>query len=84
MPTARRAVVQIMVDEHGLSRVRACQAVGLPRSALYKPTMDQAGKDAPVISAINEGPEEKLEQTTCRDRPSAFRLARPLAARGSH
>jgi putative transposase len=52
-PIARRAAVQIMVDEHHLSRVRACQAVGLPRSALYKPTTDQAAKDAPVIHAIN-------------------------------
>lgn len=52
-PIARRAAVQIMVDEHHLSRVRACQAVGLPRSALYKPTTDQAAKDAPVIQAIN-------------------------------
>lgn len=42
-----------MVEEHHLSRVRACQAVGLPRSALYKPTTDQAAKDSPVINAIN-------------------------------
>lgn len=52
-PTARRAAVQIMVEDHRLSRVRACQAVGLPRSALYKATPDQAAKDAPVIGAIN-------------------------------
>jgi putative transposase len=42
-----------MVYEHHLSRVRACQAVGLARSALYKPTRDRAAKDAPVIDAIN-------------------------------
>ena len=52
-PTARRVAVQIMVDEHHLSRVRACKAVGLPRSALYKPTTDQATKDAPIIETIN-------------------------------
>lgn len=52
-PTARRGAVQIMVEEHHLSRVRACKAVGLPRSALYRPTADRAGKDAPVIEAIN-------------------------------
>jgi len=52
-PIARRAAVQIMVDEHHVSRVRACMAVGLPRSALYKPTTDRAGKDTPVIEAIN-------------------------------
>lgn len=27
--------------------------MGLPRSALYRPTADRAGKDAPVIEAIN-------------------------------
>ena len=42
-----------MVDDHHLSRVRACKAVGLPRSALYKPTRDQAAIDAPVIHALN-------------------------------
>lgn len=52
-PTARRAAVQIMVGDHHLSRVRACEAVGLSRSALYKPTRDQAAIDAPVIEAIN-------------------------------
>ena len=53
-PVAKRAAVQIMVEDHRLSRVRACKAVGLPRSALYKPTSDRAEKDAPVIHAINE------------------------------
>ena len=53
-PTARRGAVQIMVEDHHLSRVRACKAVGLPRSAMYyKPTMDKAARDAPVIDAIN-------------------------------
>jgi putative transposase len=42
-----------MVGDHHLSRVRACEAVGLSRSALYKPTRDQAAIDAPVIEAIN-------------------------------
>ena len=42
-----------MVDDHHLSRVRACKAVGLPRSALYKPPKDQAAIDAPVIHALN-------------------------------
>ena len=52
-PTARRVAVQILVDEHHLSRVRACQAVGLSRSALYRPTPDRSQADAPVIDAIN-------------------------------
>jgi putative transposase len=53
-PTAKRAAVEIMVDEHHLSRVRACSTVGLSRSALYRPTSDLAAKDAPVIDALNE------------------------------
>ena len=53
-PTARRAAVQVMVEDHRLSRVRACQAAGLPRSALYKATKDLAAADAPVIQALNE------------------------------
>lgn len=52
-PIARLAVVQVMVEDHHLSRVRAYQAVGLPQSVLHKPTTDQAAKDAPVINAIN-------------------------------
>jgi putative transposase len=52
-PTARQAVVQIMVQEGQLSRVRACKAVGLARSVLYKPTKDRAAQDAPIVDAIN-------------------------------
>ncbi len=48
-----------MVDDHRLSRLRACQAVGLPRSALYKPTMDRAAVDAPVIQALNQVVEKR-------------------------
>jgi len=58
-PTARRAAVQIMVDDHQLSRVRACKAVGLPRSAMYKPTRDRAALDAPVIEALNQVVEKR-------------------------
>ena len=43
-----------MVSEHRLSRSKACQIVGFSRSALYKPTVDWAAKDAPVIAALNE------------------------------
>ena len=52
-PTAKRAATQILLDEHRLSRVRACRAVGVPRSALYKPAFDRGAKDGPVIDAIN-------------------------------
>jgi hypothetical protein len=50
-----------MVEEHHLSRVRACKAVGLPRSALYKPPQDRASIDAPVIDAINAVVEKRIK-----------------------
>lgn len=53
-PTAKRAVVQCLVSEHQLSRSEACQIVGISRSAFYKPTVDWAAKDAPVIAALND------------------------------
>ena len=43
-----------MASEHRLSCSKACQIVGFSRSALYKPTVDWAAKDAPVIAALNE------------------------------
>jgi len=43
-----------MVGEHRLSRSKACQIVGISRSAFYKPTVDWAAKDAPVIAALND------------------------------
>ena len=46
---AKRAAVEIMVTEHGLSRVKACRTVKLSRSAFYKPTVDRLAKDAPVV-----------------------------------
>jgi putative transposase len=52
-PTAKREATRILVEEHHLSRVRACRAVGLARSALYKPTVDASARDAAVIDAIN-------------------------------
>ena len=37
-----------------LSRAKACKIVGFSRSALYKPLVNWASKDAPVIDALNE------------------------------
>lgn len=42
------------MSEHRLSRSKACKIVGLARSALYKPTLNWADKDAPVIAALNQ------------------------------
>ena len=43
-----------LVAEHGLSKVRACRAVGLSRSAYYQPGTGSAQRDQPVIDALNE------------------------------
>ena len=53
-PTAKRAVVECMVAEHHISRSKACRIVGFSRSALYKPTVDWAAKDAPVIAVLKD------------------------------
>lgn len=43
-----------MVEQHGLSRAKACRTVKLARSAFYKPVVDRLSKDAPVVDALNE------------------------------
>jgi hypothetical protein len=53
-PIAKRAAVEIMVTEHGLSRAKACRTVKLSRSAFYKPTVDRLARDAPVVGALNQ------------------------------
>lgn len=40
--------------EQGLSKVKACSAVRLSRSAYYRPLRDQTVEDQPVIDALNE------------------------------
>jgi hypothetical protein len=53
-PTAKRTAVDCLVSEHRLSRSKACRIVDFSRSALYKPTVDWAAKDAPVIAVLND------------------------------
>jgi len=50
---AKRGAVLCMVEEHMLARAKACKIVGFSRSALYKPLVNWASKDAPVIDALN-------------------------------
>ena len=53
-PAARLGVVQVLEDEHHLSRRQACRIAGVSRSALYKPRAEEASvKDAPIIEALN-------------------------------
>ena len=43
-----------MTGELQLSKAKACQIVGLSRSALYKARVDWGDRDAPVIAALNK------------------------------
>ncbi len=43
----------MILQEHRLSRAKACRIVGYSRSALYHPKTDWAAKDAPVVDAID-------------------------------
>ena len=43
-----------MVQEHRLSKAKACQIAGLSRTALYRERIDRMTRDAPVVDALNE------------------------------
>jgi putative transposase len=47
-------VVDVLVTEHQLSKARACKIAGLSRTALYRPTVDWAKRDAVVITALSD------------------------------
>lgn len=42
------------MQEHRLSKAKACQVVGLSRAALYRERVDRMERDAPVVNALNE------------------------------
>lgn len=42
------------MQEHRLSKAKACQIAGLSRAALYREPVKQTERDAPVVSALNE------------------------------
>jgi putative transposase len=48
-----------MIEQHGLSVTRACDCVGLARSAWYRPLKDWLAYDQPVIDALQELAEAK-------------------------
>ncbi len=52
MPAERREVVAHLVSQGGLPVQRACAAVGLGRATYYRPLVDWARRDAPVIAAL--------------------------------
>lgn len=51
--------MQYLIDNHGLSVRKACQAFGLARSAWYQGLVDRLERDQPVIDALLALAEEK-------------------------
>ena len=43
-----------MVQDHLISKTKACKIVGFSRSSSYKSTVDWAAKDTPLIDALNK------------------------------
>jgi len=53
-PSAKRQAIALLVQEHRLSVVRACQVVRLARAAWYRPPRDRLAQDQAVVDALNE------------------------------
>ena len=53
-PSAKREVLAVLVQEHGVPVRRACQAVRLSRAAYYRPPRSRLVRDAAVVTALNE------------------------------
>jgi putative transposase len=53
-PSARRQVVEALVQEHQLSIQHACRVVSLSRTAYYRPPMPASRRDAAVIAALTD------------------------------
>jgi len=51
-PSAKRQAIALLVSEHRLSVVRACQVARLARAAWYRPPQDRLVRDGPVIEAL--------------------------------
>jgi hypothetical protein len=46
-PSAKRQAIALLVSEHRLSVVRACQVARLARAAWYRPPPDRVVRDGP-------------------------------------
>ena len=53
-PSAKREVLAVLVQEHGVPVRRPCQAVRLSRAAYYRPPRSRLVRDAAVVTALNE------------------------------
>src|SRR2546427_3403457 len=53
-PSARREILAVLVQDHGLPVRRACQAVRLSRPAYYRPPRSRLLRDTGVVTALND------------------------------
>ena len=52
-PSAKRQAIALLVSEHCLSVVPACQVARLARAPWYRPPQDRLARNGPVIEALN-------------------------------
>jgi putative transposase len=50
-PSAKREILAVLVQDHGLPVRRACQAVRLSRAAYYRPPRSRLLRDTDVVTA---------------------------------
>jgi len=53
-PSAKREILAVLVQDHGLPVRRACQAVRLSRAAYYRPPRSRLLRDTDVVTALND------------------------------
>lgn len=53
-PSAKREILAVLVQDHGLPVRRACQAVRLSRAAYYRPPRSRLTRDTDVVTALND------------------------------
>ena len=53
-PSAKREVLAVLVQDHGLPIRRACQVVRLSRAAYYRPRLSRLMRDTDVVTALND------------------------------
>ena len=52
-PTEKREAIRYLTDTHGLSVQRACDSIGLSRSAWYKPRVDWLERDRQLACLLS-------------------------------
>lgn len=60
-PPEKRAAAEYLIEAHALSIRKACTAIGLSRSAWYRPLVDWLERDGPVAEALAKLGEQKPE-----------------------